>query len=784
MAKTLTPKQLQENVDAIRQQGGTEDDVNEYLAMQKLDIYSPIVDFIKSAPSKIKEFAKEQGLPMAGDIGGEVLGRFGGGAVGLAVGGPPGAAIGQEAGGAFMSGAGAAAGRYATDVMKGGYTKDEMASRATKEGIVSGGTNVALSGALKGGKFLAKELGQFSKVAKVVDKVKALGKSAERAVSGVPAIEKAIRLDKEAIQAAKMDIASQSDAAYQLSDQANYLKNEAAIKNSENKQLQSAVNQAEAYLQRVKNKGLISESISNKATKIYQDAVDSVVKNPKYKEYGPHLQDVYKMDALLDETNRLARNVAEQSSQSTKVARNLFEQEYNEFFKRTTGQSVNVNDELNGLLNLVDEASTEQLGKKIESAGSVVQNNNAKDIISRKKEMIDYGIPESSVNAALQKELVSSGFSPEQAMGILNRDIQEIPIEDAHKLKQAVQGVAGQVYRSASSVDKSTVGEGLKSISESLVKKIDAADGSTGIYPQLNKNWSDLLDAEALSQIHMGQYGVGQMRDIRAGSGELAKSIINNSKNPIADLDEIASGKIAALTSQINLMKNSKNQTLVDAGKKLEDNFLKLQRNIESQNAIKLNLKVIAQHADDASKKEIMNIEKEISSLLANKSGIEQGIRTQKQEVRGVEQAMQSKQSQIAQSKERAAAIERKIDRYQNVLPERVRSDVWADRAVKMAVADTMPIGSARSAFRAYAHLSFLEKASNVSLAKAGVFYTDVIDKQMKKIIDKELAKKITQRESKVFNVARALIDRKLSSDNEPVNDGMNENDYVRMTYE
>jgi hypothetical protein len=784
MAKTLTPKQLRENVDAIRQQGGTEDDVNEYLASEKLDIYSPIADFIKSAPIKAKEFAKEQGLPMAGDIGGEALGRLGGGAAGLAVGGPIGAAIGQEAGGALMSGAGAAAGRYATDVMKGGYTKDEMASRAAKEGIVSGGTNVALSGALKGGEFLAKELGQFSKVAKVVDKVKALGKSAERALSGVPATEKAIRLDKEAIQEAKRDIASQSDAAYKLSDQASYLKNEAAIKNSENKQLQSAVNQAEAYLQRVKNKGLISESISNKATKIYQDAVDSVVKNPKYKEYGPHFQDVYKMDALLDETNRLARNVAEQSSESTKKARNIFKQDYNEFFKRTTGQSVNVNDELNGLLNLVDEASTEQLGKKIESAGSVVQNNNAKDIISRKKEMIDYGIPESSVNAVLQKELVSSGFSPEQAMGILNRDIQEIPIEDAHKLKQAVQGVAGQVYRSASSIDKGSVGEGLKSISESLVKKIDAADGSTGIYPQLNKNWRDLLDVEALSQIHMGQYGVGQMRDIRAGSGELAKSIINNSKNPIADLDEIASGKIAALTSQINLMKNSNNQTLVDAGKKLEDNFLKLQNNIESQNSIKLNLKVIAQHADDASKKEIMGLEKEISSLLANKSGIEQGIRTQKQEVRGVEQAMQGKQSQIAQAKEQAAAIERKIDRYQNVLPERVRSDVWADRAVKMAVADTMPISPARSAFRAYAQLSFLEKAANVSLGKAGVFYTDVIDKQMKKIIDKELAKKITQRESKVFNVARALIDRKLSSDNEPVNDGMNEDDYVRMTYE
>lgn len=782
MGKTLSPKILKENVNLIRQQGGTEDDVNEYLAMHELDIYSPIADFIKSAPSKAKEFAKEQGLPMAGDIGGEAIGRLGGGAAGLAVGGPIGAAIGQEAGGALMSGAGAAAGRYATDVMKGGYTKDEMASRAAKEGIVSGGTNVALSGALKGGEFLAKELGQFSKVAKVVDKVKALGKSAERALSGVPATEKAIRLDKEAIQEAKRDIASQSDAAYQLSDQASYLKNEAAIKNSENKQLQSAVNQAEAYLQRVKNKGLISQSISNKATKIYQDAVDSVVKNPKYKEYGPHFQDVYKMDALLDETNRLARNVAEQSSESTKKARNIFKQDYNEFFKRTTGQSVNVNDELNGLLNLVDEASTEQLGKKIGAIQDIAQQGS--DVSAIRNTLQKSGKSTEAINSILEEKLISEGFTPEQAMGILNRDIQEIPIEDAHKLKQAVQGVAGQVYRSASSVDKGSVGEGLKSISESLVKKIDAADGSTGIYPQLNKNWSDLLDVEALSQIHMGQYGVGQMRDIRAGSGELAKSIINNSKNPIADLDEIASGKIAALTSQINLMKNSNNQTLVDAGKKLEDNFLKLQNNIESQNSIKLNLKVIAQHADDASKKEIMGLEKEISSLLANKAGIEQGIRTQKQEVRGVEQAMQGKQSQIAQAKEQAAAIERKIDRYQNVLPERVRSDVWADRAVKMAVADTMPISPARSAFRAYAQLSFLEKAANVSLGKAGVFYTDVIDKQMKKIIDKELAKKITQRESKVFNVARALIDRKLSSDNEPVNDGMNEDDYVRMTYE
>ena len=128
--------------------------------------------FPERVASSVGEFAKQEVLPIAGDVIGEAGGALGGSALGAIVGGPIGAGIGAVAGSMIGSGIGAASGRLATDIaINEDLSKKELRDRAVEEAAISAITSGVFNIGGKALKSFAKS-GKAAKVEKKVDELK------------------------------------------------------------------------------------------------------------------------------------------------------------------------------------------------------------------------------------------------------------------------------------------------------------------------------------------------------------------------------------------------------------------------------------------------------------------------------------------------------------------------------------------------------------------------------------------------------------------------------------
>lgn len=685
--KNLTPIQIRENIEAMRQQGASQDELMEYSA-------SIGKERGNEAYQRLKGFIKKDAPVIAGDVAGEVAGRtaggYAGGALGAAMAGPPGAvvgmAVGQEAGGALGSAIGAGSGSYASDSLNTDLSPEEKKSRAVESGLISGVTTGAIG-------VLGQGLGQLAKSGKVQQ-----------------AVEKAQGLAEDVTKTVK----------------------ESVIFNN-------AIKQTEQFLERVENKRILVKKNSEVLTNELKGTLKKVLDNPRFSKFKPQFKEAEKMDSLLEDMSAMKQDLAEKSSLSTKTAKQVFQQDYTDFFRDYGGNTVPVEGEMEAIRSLAEDANSKGITAQLKGLADDTRAGEPLTVSEKRKALIDMGTrDEGAIDMMIGKALKKEGFSDEQVAGMLG-GATEIPVEDAHRLKQAVDAIASQVFNSsAKASDKHVIGTGLKSVKESLVKKIDQSAGNTGVYKKMSQNWSDLLDVENMSERYVGEYGIGRLKNLRSGSGEVVDNIIRLSRDPAMEISDIASKKVFALKNQVELMKESGNPYLKEAAMEMESGIMNLEKNVKSQESIKENLSVIKSQASIEEKKAVDEIEKN-------------------------------------------------IHRYQKVLPSRIDYRDWADRHAGLAIASVLPKDSGLdSIVKAYVNTRFLKKVIGSAVGIPGELYYEGIHKPVKSLVNKKLGGKVSIKSSKVLNTLRAYIDSELSerrSSELDYDDETSEDDLSRMEY-